>query len=578
MKQLHAQILKQGLHRDTSVATKLISAFSLCRQMGFAVNVFNQVEERSLHLYNALIRAHVQNSQFVLAFAAFFEMQSNGIFADNFTYLFLLKACSGESWLPVVEMIHSHIEKSGFLADIFVPNSLIDSYSRCGGEGVKAAMRLFMTMEERDTVTWNSMIGGLVKAGELEEARQMFDEMPERDMISWNTMLDGYAKAADMNEAFKLFEKIPERNIVSWSTMVSGYSKAGDMEMARMLFDKMPTKNIVPWTIIISGYAEKGLAKEAICLYDQMAASGLKLDDAAAMSILSACAESGLLGLGLRVHASVEKTKFQFSTTVLNALIDMYVKCGSLDKAWSVFSGMPYRDLVSWNVMVQGLAVHGHGREALQLFSRMKKEGFEPDKVTFVGVLCACTHGGFVDKGIQYFYEMERDYGIVPQVEHYGCIVDLLGRGGRLKEAFRIVHTMPMEPNAIIWGALLGACRMHNATELAKEVVDHLVKLGPTSHGNYSMMSNIYASAGEWDGVANVRLHMKKSGIEKPSGGSSIEVNNVVHEFTALDRSHPKSDKIYQMVDRLVEDLQEVGHNHTPNLSINDFVDTLVKP
>ena len=560
VKQVHAQILKASLLQDLSVAPKLIAAFSLCHEIVLAVNLFSQIQQPNVHLYNTLIRAHVRNSQPSQAFATFFEMQSNGVYPDNFTYPFLLKACSGHSLYPMVQMIHTHIEKFGFCSDIFVPNSLIDSYSKCGSFGVNAARKLFMVMGERDVVSWNSMISGLLKAGELGEARHLFDEMPERDTVSWNTILDGYVKAGEMNKAFELFEKMPDRNVVSWSTVVSGYCKAGDMDMARMLFDKMPIKNIVPWTIIISGYAEKGMTKEAISLYDKMEEAGLRPDDGAVISILAACAESGLLGLGEKVHASIKRTKFKCRTSVSNALVDMYAKCARLDKAYSVFDGMARRDAVSWNAMLQGLAMHGHGEKALQLFSRMNEEGFAPDKVSFISILCACSHAGFVEEGLQYFYTMERDYGIIPEVEHYGCVIDLLGRGGHLKEAFRLVQSMPMESNAIIWGTLLGACRMHNAVDLAGEVVDHLVKLEPSDVGNFSMLSNIYAAAGDWDSVSNVRLRMRRIGIQKPSGSSSIEVDEEVHEFTVLDKSHPKSDKIYEMIDRLVQDLKQVGY------------------
>ncbi|KAI5340922.1 hypothetical protein L3X38_020196 [Prunus dulcis] len=558
IKQVHAQILKANLHQDLHTAPKLIAAFSLCRQMALAVNVFNQVQDPNVHLYNTLIRAHIQNSQTTQAFATFFDMQLNGVYPDNFTYPFLLKACSGRPWFPVVQMIHTSIEKFGFCLDIFVPNSLIDTYSKCGLLGVSEAKKVFMLMGERDIVSWNSMIGGLAKTGELGESRRLFDEMPDKDAVSWNTILDGYAKAGQMNEAFGLFERMPQRNVVSWSTLVSGYSKAGDMSMARMMFDKMPFRNLVPWTIIISGYAEKGFAKEAIMLYDQMEEAGLKPDNGAIISILAACAESGLIGLGRKVHASIERTRFKCSTPVSNALLDMYAKCGMLDEASRVFHGIAKKDLVSWNAMLQGLAMHGHGDKALQLFSRMVKAGFLPDKVTFIGVLCACTHAGFVEEGLQAFHTMEREYGIVPEIEHYGCLIDLLGRGGCLREAFRLVHSMPMEPNVVIWGTLLGACRMHNDPELAQEVLDHLVKLDPSDAGNFSMLSNIYAAAGDWANVANVRLQMRNTGVQKPSGASSIEVGDEVHEFTVFDKLHPKSGEIYQMIERLRQDFKQL--------------------
>ncbi|XP_021760034.1 pentatricopeptide repeat-containing protein At3g29230-like [Chenopodium quinoa] len=559
LKQLHAQIFKANLHNDPFIAPKLISAFSLCHQLGLAINVFNQVQFPNVHLYNSLIRAQTQNSQSSQAFITFLDMLNNGVFPDNFTYPFLLKACSGPCSLQFVQMVHTQMIKLGFFGDIFVPNSLIDSYCKCGVIGVSSARKLFVFMEDRDIVSWNSLIRGLVKGGNLKDARQLFDEMPEKDAVSWNIMLDGYVKAKDMDAAFQLFEKMPERNVVSWSTMVSGYTKAGDLDMARLLFDKMPVKNLVSWTIIISGYAGNGFTKEAISLYNEMESLGLKFDDGTIISILAACAESGLLTLGKRVRSSIVATGFRCSVAVNNALIDMYVKCGCAEKALVVFQGMSERDLVSWNTIIQGLAMHGDGVTALKLFSRMKKSGFRPDKFTFIGILCACTHMGYVDKGLDYFYSMERDYDIVPQIEHYGCLVDLLGRGGRLKEALEVVQNMPMEPNAVIWGTLLGACRLHYPVEIAQEVLKHLVKVDPTEAGNFSMLSNIYAAAGDWGNVANVRRTMKNIGVQKPSGASTLDLDGEVHEFTVFDNSHPNSEGIYQMIHLLRPQLKESG-------------------
>ncbi|XP_030499709.2 pentatricopeptide repeat-containing protein At3g29230 [Cannabis sativa] len=561
VKQIHAQIIRANLHHDLYIVPKLVAALSLCRQLALAVNVFDQIQEPNVHLYNTMIRAHIQNSQTSQAFATFFNMQSNGVCPDNFTYSFLLKACYGRNWLPVVQMIHNHIEKFGFSSDIFVPNSLIDCYCKCGPLGVSEAKKVFNAMGVRDVVSWNSIIGGLVKVGELGEARQLFDEMPERDLVTWNTMLDGYSKARLMNEAFEFFQKMPERNVVSWSIIVAGYSKAGDMEMARMLFDKMPVKNLVTWTIIIAGYAEKGFAKEATSLYDEMEKVGLKPDEGTIISIMAACAESGLLGLGEKVHASIKRNRYKCSVQVSNSLVDMYAKCGSLNKAYEVFSRITNKDLVSWNAMLHGLAIHGHGEKALHLFSELKKEErLKPDPVTFIAVLCACTHAGLVEEGLRFFHSMESEYGIVPQVEHYGCVIDLLGRGGRLNEAFDLVNSMSLEPNAVIWGTLLGACRVHNDVDLAREVLDRLVKLEPSDPGNFSMLSNIYAAAGDWDSVANMRLLMRSTGIQKRSGASSIEVDDEVHEFTVFDESHPQSDKIYQMIGRLSQDLKRIGY------------------
>ncbi|KAL6551587.1 hypothetical protein OROGR_007741 [Orobanche gracilis] len=418
-------------------------------------------------------------------------------------------------------MIHAQMEKWNLYSDLFVPNSLIDAYSKGGLTGVKAAKMVFDVMEEKDLVTYNSIISGLVKAGVLPEARKLFDEMPQRDTVSWNTIMDGYVKAGEMIEAFELFEKMPSRDVVSWSTIIFGYAKMGDVEMAKVLFDSMPVKNLVAWTIMISVFSENGLAKEAIGLYHQMEEAKLKPDEGTVMSILSASAESGLLGLGMKVHRSITKSRLECGTVVSNALIDMYCKCGSLDNAWSIFNNMKTKDLVSWNSMIHGLAMHGHGHKALQVFDKMKQERFVPDNLTFVGVLSACSHAGLIKDGIHYFYSMENDYRISPEIEHYGCMIDLLGRGGCLNEAFTVLHKMSFEPNVVIWGSLLAACRMHNDVQLAEEVLDRLVKLEPVDGGNLSTLSNVYAMAGDWGSVANARLRMRKR--RKSSAVSLIE-------------------------------------------------------
>lgn len=555
LKQLHALIYKYNLHIDPFVAPKLISALSLCCQMGLAIHVFDQVPCPDARLWNTLIKAHLRNSNSSKAFDVFSEMLRSEISPDNWTYLFLLKACSR---FECVRMIHAHVEKLNLYLDLFVCNSLIDAYSKCGIVGIRAARNVFDAMDEKDIVTYNSMINGLVRTGKLSEAKSMFDEMPQRDKVSWNTILDGYVKAGKMSEAFALFERMPLRDVISWSIVISGYAKQGDIEMARVLFDKMPVKNSVPWTIIISGYVEMGILKEAIELYDKMEEGGYNLDDGTFVSILSASAESGSVGLGKRVHQSIIKCGHKCSILVSNALIDMYGKCGSLHKAWGVFNAMEKKDIVSWNAMIHGLAMHGYERKALQLFAWMKQEGCTPDKVTFVGVLSACSHAGMVKEGICYFYGMEKDYGIVPEIQHYGCLIDLLGRGGCLSEAFRLVHDMPFEPNVVIWGSLLGACRMHNDAFLTEKVLNQLMKLEPVNAGNFSLLSNIYAASEDWGNVSNTRMQMRKMDNKNPSGVSSIELDDGFHEFTIMDVTHHESNSIYQLVNGLSQHLKKI--------------------
>ncbi|KAJ0973763.1 hypothetical protein J5N97_015728 [Dioscorea zingiberensis] len=544
LKQLHSQILKFNLHQDPFLAPKLISSYSHCHLLPLAINVFNQVQQPNSLLFNTIIREYGHHSQPSDAFLTFLQMRKEGVFPDSFTFPFLLKACSGRSVLFWVKMMHAQIVKLGFLSDIFVRNSLIDSYSKAGDCGLDFAKRVFGEMPERDVVSWNSMVAGLVRAGELMEAREVFDQMPDRDIVSWNSMLDGYVKAGEMDKAFDLFERMPERNVVSWCSLVSGYCRSGDMDMARMLFDKMPTKNLVSWTVMVSGYAEKGLSREASCLFRQMVEAGLEADEVTIVSILAACTESGLIGFGKMVHAYVEGTEFKFTTRVCNALVDMYAKCGDANKAWGVFEGMKERNLVSWNSMIQGLAMNGLDEQALNLYSGMKSEGFTPDGVTFVGVLCACTHIGLIEVGRRYFESMKNDYNIAPQIEHYGCMIDLLGRAGLLEDAFDLAKSMPFESNAIIWGTLLCACRKHNNVDLAEEAVKQLIQFEPSEAGNHAILSNIHASASRW--VDFTKAPLKKLASE--------------NEFMETDISHSQPERISRIVLQLGQHLKQAVH------------------
>ncbi|XP_006664140.3 pentatricopeptide repeat-containing protein At3g29230 [Oryza brachyantha] len=555
VRELHAQMLKQGLHRNPRAAARLVSAYALLRLLPSSRRVFDAVPSphADAFLANTLLRAYALGGAPRDALAAFSAMPLR----DSFTYSFLIKAVSAAGVGPV-RAVHSHVFKLGSVEDTFVGNALIDAYSKNGG--FLDARKVFDEMPARDVVSWNTAMAAMVREGELSGARKMFDEMPERDTVSWNTMLDGYTKAGEVDAAFELFQRMPERNVVSWSTIVSGYCKKGDLEMARVIFDKMPSKNLVTWTIMVSACAEKGLVDEAGKLFAQMKEADVELDVASVVSILAACAESGSLSLGKRIHRYVRKRKLGRSTHVCNALIDMFCKCGCVNRADYVFDTETVeKDSVSWNSIIGGFAMHGHGEKALELFAQMKQQGFNPDAVTMINVLSACRHMGSVDEGRRYFSNMERDYGIMPQIEHYGCMIDLLGRGGLIKEAIDLIKSMPWEPNEVIWGSLLSACRLHKNVEYAEIAVNELSKLQPSNAGNFAVLSNIYAEAGQWSDMAKARMQMKGTGSQKTAGSSWVELDEAFHEFTVGDRKHPDSDQISEMVDRLSSHVKRAG-------------------
>lgn len=363
-----------------------------------------------------------------------------------------------------------------------------------------------------------------VKVGTLDLARQVFDEMPVRGVPTWNAMMAGCARFGHMEGALELFRLMPSRNVVSWTTMISGYSRNKEYGEALGLFLRMEQ--------------EKGIVPNEVTL----------------ASILPACANLGALEIGKRVEAYARENGFFKNLYVSNAVLEMYAKCGMIDVAWRVFNEIgSARNLCSWNSMIMGLAVHGQCCLALDLYDQMLGEGTSPDDVTFVGLLLACTHGGMVEKGRHIFKSMTSSFHNTPKLEHYGCMVDLLGRAGQLREAYEIIHSMPMKPDSVIWGALLGACSFHGNVELAEIAAESLFVLEPWNPGNYVILSNIYSSAGKWGGVAKLRKVMKGSQITKSAGHSFIEEGGQLHKFIVEDRSHPKSNEIFALLDGVYE-------------------------
>eukprot|EP01018_Ginkgo_biloba_P014909 Gb_35786 [translate_table: standard] len=586
-------------------------------------------------------------------------LYSQGIKADSSTYVQLLQGCVNMKSLAEGKLVHAHMNITGFEAELFLGNNLVNMYAKCGS--MVDARHVFDRMPVRNAFSWNTMIAGYVKCENVENARQLFDRMPTLNVFSWNTMLAGYANSGSIEYARQLFDRMPLRNVFSWNTMIGAYAKCGSIECARQLFDEMPERDLVSWTTIIAVYSQHGCGKEAVHLFEQMLQDGMKpnqftfasilnastivpsqdqgkqvhvhiirsgfdlnvfvgsalidfytkwgsTDDAQKVfenmhdrnvvswtaliagyaqnghdqealelffqmrldgttpdqftfsTVLSACASLASLEKGKQVHTDLIKTRFQPYVCVGNALVTMYAKCGSIDDALQAFNKMPERDGVSWSAIIAGYAQHGYGNEALKFYDQMLQVGMKPDNVTFISVLHACSHAGLVDAGCHYFDSMNRDYCITPSADHYGCLIDLLGRAGRLDEAEDIVNSMPFEPNAYAWGALLGACRIHGNVKLGKRAAECLFELDPLNPATYVLLSNIYADDGGWDDVAKVRNMMKDRGIKKKPGCSWIEVKNMVHTFTVGDRSHVQTSQIYVLLEKLAVQMKEAGY------------------
>ncbi|KAG7033178.1 Pentatricopeptide repeat-containing protein, partial [Cucurbita argyrosperma subsp. argyrosperma] len=496
LKQVHAFLVVNGFNSSPSALRELIflSAIAVSGTMHYAHQVFAQITEPDIFMWNTMIRGSAQSLAPASAVSLYAQMENRGVKPDKFTFSFVLKACTKLSWVKLGFGIHGKVLKFGFQSNTFVRNTLIYFHANCGD--LSTARALFDASAKRDVVPWSALTAGYARRGELDVARQLFDEMPIRDLVSWNVMITAYAKL-------------------------------GAMEKARKLFDEAPNKDVVTWNAMIAGYVLSGLNREALEMFDAMRDVGQRPDDVTMLSILSATADLGDLEVGKKIYRSIfDMYCGDISVLLGNALIDMYAKCGSIENALDVFRAMRDKDTSSWNSIIGGLAFHGHANESINLFQEMLRLKIRPNEITFVGVLVACSHAGKVQEGRMYFNLMIDSYKIEPNIKHYGCMVDILGRAGLLIEAFDFIDTMEIEPNAIIWRTLLGACRVHGDVELGRRANEQLLKMRKDESGDYVLLSNIYASKGEWDGVEKVRKLMDDGGVKKEAGRSMIDADN----------------------------------------------------
>lgn len=511
--------------------------------MKYARQVFDQMLDPNDVTYNVMFKGYIQNSQHKEVVSLFREMMEFDVKPSCYTFPMVLKSCGKLSALCEGAQVHSFVFKNGFKANLFVGNTLIEMYSGAGES--KLAYKVFGEMPLRNVVAWTSMINGFISCGYMEAARNLFDLAPERDVVLWNIVVSGYIEIGDMETARKLFDEIPLKDVMSWNTMLSGYASNGDLEACEKLFKEMPKRNVFSWNGLIGAYAGHARFFEVLTTFKQMLSDFEVLpNDATLVTVLSACARLGALDLGKWLHVYAQSIGYKGNIFVENALVDMYAKCGEIENAVNVFRSMVKNDLVSWNTIIGGLAMHGHASDALDFFDKMIKAGVQPDAVTFVGVLCACTHMGLVDRGLAYFHSMV-DYSISPQIEHYGCVVDLYARAGCLDEALNFVKMMPMKADAVVWACLLGACRIHKNVEIAELALEQLIELEPGNPANYLMLSNIYGDAGRWEIASKLKVAMRDTRFRKTPGCSLIEVHDKIVEFYSLDERHPETEEVY---------------------------------
>ncbi|CAL2275660.1 unnamed protein product [Prunus armeniaca] len=500
VKQLQVFIITLGYTQNQLYAFKLVR-FCLVTldNLPYGRLIFDCLSSPNVYLFAAMITGYASQSHHHSAFLLYRSMLRQGSARPNqFIYPHVLKSCPEVFESHGTALVHTHIMKSGFGQYPVVQTALVDSYSR-----------------------FRSDVGS---------ARQVFDEMSEKNVVSWTAMISGYTRVGDIGSAILLFEKMPERDVPAWNAVIAGCTQNGEFSEAIYLFKRM----------LVLAHGGQNLENRP--------------NQVTAVCVLSACSHTGMLQLGKWIHSYIYKNALGPDSFVSNALVDMYGKCGSLKVARRVFDRTSQKSLTSWNSMINSYALHGQSNDAIGVFEEMIRCGADvrPDEVTFVGLFNACTHGGLVEQGISYFDLMTRGHGIEPQIEHYGCLIDLLGRAGRFEEAMEVVRGMRIEPDEVVWGSLLNGCKIYGRTDLAEFAVKNLIQIDPNNGGYGIMLANIYGQLGKWDDARKVRKVLRERNAYKTPGCSWIEVDNQVYQFYSVDKSHPRTEEIYQILDTLV--------------------------
>ncbi|KAM7260900.1 hypothetical protein ACFE04_026375 [Oxalis oulophora] len=551
--QIHAFMLRHSIETNVNLYTKLVTACaSLACCTSYARKLFDERPDRDdTFLCNSMIKSHLGMHQFSDCFKLYRDLKRETCFVpESFTFVTLAKCCSLKMATWEGLGIHSEIMKTGFCSNLYVSTGLIDMYAKV--RRMECARKLFDEMSERSEVTWTALICGYVRCGDIIEARKLFDKITVRkDVAAYNVMIDGYVKLEDMASARKYFEEMSERNVISWTTMIDGYCNGGDIVAARSLFNSMPEKNLYSWNVMIGGYCKNKQPQEALKLFHEMQSSTkLEPDNVTILSILPAIADLGTLDLAGWVYRYVRRKKIDRETKVCTALVDMYAKCGEIGKARKVFYEMPEKEIASWNALINGCAVNGCANEALTVFSEMQSEGLKPNDITMMGVLSACNHGGLVEEGKRWFSNMEK-LGLTPKIQHYGCLVDLLGKAGKIEEAEKLIESMPYEANDIIMSSFLSACGHSKDVKRAERILKHAVTKEPMNDGNYIILRNMYAAEERWGDADEVKRVMRRNKVSKEVGCSVIEINSRVFEFIAGDTMHPQQDKVNSILGQL---------------------------
>ncbi|KAL3501398.1 hypothetical protein ACH5RR_035847 [Cinchona calisaya] len=538
--QIHGYMFKSGVDQLPFPLSKLLAYAT--QDINYAVSIFKNTQKPNLYMFNTILRAYSISDDYQKQTLVLFNyLRAQTILLDEFTFVSVLKSCSRILAVWTGLSVHSVVLRSGFLLFLNVKNTLLHFY--CVWERIRDARQLFDEFaEQRDLVSWSTLMGGYLGVSQYYVVVDLFRQLCNGGHVAGKTiMLSVLSAAGELGcvsgggclhgHCIKIGFFF-DLNVVS--ALVSMYGKMGCIDSGRRVFDEVDARDVVLWNCLIDGYAKRGLIEEAFSLLGSMKQEGMKPNASTLAGLLSACASSGSLAVGQCVHDYVKEQKIVLDAVLGTALVDMYAKCGLLSKASDVFGRIACKDVKCWTAMIQGYGVNGEAKNAVTLFHRMEEEDFRPNEVTFLAVLNACSHGGLVTEGMSCFRKMVQHYGLTPKIEHYGCMIDLLGRAGLLKDAHKLIKSLPIEEDATSWRALLAACRVHGNVELGELVRRKLEEVCDEHPADSLILTSTYAMAGRISDCKNMLENEGNSikevecsqAVKKEAGCSTIELSN----------------------------------------------------
>ncbi|MCL7034338.1 hypothetical protein MKW94_010457 [Papaver nudicaule] len=562
----HLIISNQSNELNLIETNCLINFYAKCGEVSVARKLFDQMSERNVVSFNALMTGYLHKQLPSEVLKLFKSMNIWELQPNEYIFATVLTSCSDVRALNEGKQCHGYVLKSGLVFHLYVKNALIDMYSACSD--VEGALRVLNMVPGSDILSYNSIINGLLENGHLNEGLEVFRNMVDRylvlDDFSYVSVLRLCAGLKDLKLGLQIHSQILTRGIkidgFVGNSLIGMYGRCGKLLYARRTFRGLEVRNVVLWTSMMAAYAQNGLFEDALNFFLKMELAGVLPNEYTFAVMLNSCAGLSALRSGDLFHSRAEKCGFKDHLIVGNALINMYSKSGSIEDAHRVFLDMINRNIVTWNSMITGFAHHGLGRQALVVFQQMLASLDVPNYITFVAVLTACGHLGLVDEGFNYLNTLMGKYRVTPGLEHYTCIIGLLGKAGLLDEAEKFMKSSPVQWDVVAWRTLLSACHVHKNYGLGKRIADIILELDSNDVATYILLSNMYAKAKRWDEVINIKKLLRGREIKKEPGVSWTQVKNRTHVFVSEDKNHLESEKIHQKVLELISQIKMFGY------------------